>query len=268
MESKINVYVGLIGGLGDVIYKYLHSEQCRSILPYKKKFPSSSVKAIVVSHNPEAYRILELNPYIDKVVQYPPRREMRDLKWTHQQVIEQYSDGFQQIPTSLKNSTRPKIYLSEWENAYVDHIYSPNMVVMHPFASEDKRKVDIDLSVEVAKKIISYGKRVVVIGSSYTKSFGRSEEYYKQEQFPDLEGITNLIGKINSRICIELISRSNMFVGSWSCYGITSWIYGIKSIVITSKELIDGCRRIHSRKYKSHHMADIVTTPEEALKYL
>lgn len=262
-----NIFLGLIGGLGDIIYGYRNSKEWGSLTQFKENNHSSVVKAIIVSHNPSARSIVDLNPYIDIVECHSPKREMRDLGWTHRQVIEQYSNKFEPIKISNYN-IQQKIYLSKYERNYVLSLMDEKTVIFHPFASEQARKLDTSVSLRIVDRLLNNNLRVIVIGSSYTKSFGIEEQYNKIEVFPHIrnKNFVNLIDKANPRVCIGMITMANLFVGSWSCYGVSAWLHGRRSIIIVPKRRLDGCKKIHDRKYPMHSKEDIVTTPEEIMR--
>jgi len=253
------VYLGLIGGLGDVIYQYLHDPAWQSLADYKTKNPNAYVKAIVVSHNPLAHQIVELNPYIDAVEQHPPKREMRDKNWKHHEVIHQYAQGESRLIGSNLTHKRPVFYLKNSEVEFVNQLIIGKTAVVHPFASEEARVCIPPKNYRsIVDKLRYKGFNVIMLGGSYVKSFGEEEKYNKVEEFsyPKTDGFTNLIDKTNVRTSLALVTNADLFVGTWSCYGVTAWMHGIKSIICVPDKMSEGCYKIHNGKYKNHNKAD------------
>lgn len=256
-------YLGLLGGLGDIIYGYLHNPEWHLLADYVQKNPTVHTKAIIVSHNPSASEIVKLNPNIHEIVQYPPKREMRDLKWKHHEVIAQYANGFTSFRETNKASTkgsRPLIYMTATEKHWVNCITGGRTAVVHPFASDERRMVIPPEKYErIIDELLLKGFSVIALGGSYTKSFGSQEQYRMVENFTlNRDGFLNLIGQTNPRVSTAIVCKSDLFVGTWSCYGITAWIHGIKSVVAIPEDMVDGCSRIHRGKYRDHHKDDII----------
>jgi len=265
-----NIYLGLIGGLGDIIYGYHHNDEWRCLADYKKLNPEARVKAIIVSYNPEAYKIVELNPYIDEVVQHPPKREMRDKKWHQDRVIGQYAEGFSSFKAMdrihLIRQTLP-LHIAPEEKPLVDQFSIGKTAIIHPFASDRTR---IPFPPYEYRRVVDRlcGKgfnKVICLGGTHTKSFGPNEQYDRAEEFDYHKGgqFLNLVNNTNVRVSTALVASSDLFVGTWSCYGITAWICGIKSIVAVPKGMWEGCSRIHKGKYKNHHQHDKIFEIDE-----
>ena len=258
------LYLGLIGGLGDIIYGYLHSDEWKCLADYKKLNPDTIIKAIVVSYNPEAYKIIELNPHIDVVVQHPPKREMRDKKWHQDRVFAQYAEDFSSFKAIERMHIireRPKLYLTTEEQKTVNKYTLGRTAIVHPFASNPARMPFMPFKYRgvVDKLCRENFNHVICLGGSHIKSFGPTEEYDMQEDFKyQRDGFTNLVNKTNTRLATSLVTKSDLFVGTWSCYGITAWICGIRSIIAVSKDMWPGCSRIHMNKYKNHHKQDTI----------
>ena len=245
------VYVGAVGGMGDILYEYFNNGSWRSLPGYKEKHPDSIVRAIIVSHNPAAKELVKHNPYIDEVIWQPPKREMRDLGWTHKQVMEQYADGYSLLP-NVDWSIMP-VYTSEEEQKFLENYKHSKIAVIHPFASDSRRiPCGPHEYIPAIKKLIDKRYIVFMLGASYLKTFGPTEGYLKEEKFDwshPTGRFINGIDKIGPRLAVNLIARANMFIGTWSCYGVTSWMLNTRTIMVIPEELYEGCYRIYSGKY-------------------
>jgi len=264
MQSD-RIYLGLIGGLGDIIYGYIHNDEWKCLADYKRLNPETKVKAIIVSYNPEAYKIVELNPYIDEVVQHPPKREMRDKGWHQDRVIGQYANGYSSFKAMdrihlIREATR--LHLAPEEKPLIKQFSLGRTAIVHPFAIDPAR---IPFPAYEYRRVIDKlcernFNKIICLGGTHTKSFGSDEEYKRIEEFNyHKEGqLLNLVNNTNVRVSAALVSFSDLFVGTWSCYGVTAWMCGIKSIVAVPQSMLAGCSKIHKGKYKDHHPQDMI----------
>lgn len=256
----MKIYFWLLGGLGDIIWGYLRGPQWSKLSACRRTFPDARIKAIVVSHNPQALEIIRFNPLLDEIEQHPPKREMRDLKWTHIQIVDQYSNEFV-ISEDIIDPNWPDehqiLYLSNREKEFVEAIPKP-YVFIHPFASTDRRTVfKSEEYIPYIEKCLAKGINVVVCGDTYIKSFGDKEQFLRYESLNyEKKGLYNLIGKTNARVATQLALNASDFVGMWSCFSIARWSTGKKATVLVIPDNLINCNRLHDGKYKEHHKED------------
>jgi len=235
-------YIPMIGGLGDVIYDY----STYNFQKIKETYPESLLKGIVVSHNPRSIEVPRLNPFIDEIEYHSPRREMRDRGWSHKEVAEQYCIEYK--PVSRDKSLLNKLYSLPSEVSLAQKIIGEKKTaIIHLFASEEERVLVSNYRSLVDQLKDKY--KIILIGNSYTKYFGDRERYKIKEEIETDSNIINLIGEVSIRTAINLVIASDLFVGSWSCFSTTAWLYNKQSTVIVPKYLLSGCQKIHRNKY-------------------
>jgi len=266
LNNTDKIYFGLLGGLGDIIWGYLKSPEWKRLNAYRCAYPKARIKAIVISHNRQAAELLRFNPYLDEIDFRYPKREMRDKKWSPVQVLDQYSDGFihyKGLADPKKVDKEQVLHLLPREKKIVKEL--SDCVVVHPFASlPDRIPSPAEKYIPIIDDFINKGKKVVVLGNSYTKSFGDYETYQKEEVFDyKRANLFNLVGKTNARVATAITLKASEFVGTWSCYGVTAWLASIKATIITNDSQLNGCNKLHESKYKNHHKDDIIVTPKD-----
>lgn len=234
-----NVYVTLGGGLGDVFYVYLRGENGWGYLrSLKEKFPFINVRALCSTHNPQTIEFIKHNPYID---------EYKEFGWVNdaKPLWEKNSNGAVRLDRQHKllktiKFERPKVYLTKEDKTVTEKIISAGrFILMHPFAGENNRiAMPIDEWKELIDQIIDkLSLNVVVIGSSYKRTNIKHKED-KQEEFDyTRDGLFNLVGNSNARICIKLAKEQQQFVGNWSAYSCASWVQNKKTTVVIPKQL-------------------------------
>jgi len=229
-----SVFVTLGGGLGDVFYTYVKGQNGWGYLQsLKETYPNTKVLAMCSTHNPQTVEFIKLNPYIDEIKEFGWVLDATEL-WENNREDSIRLDKQKGFLKNLEQK-KPKLYLEQEENDLIKSISSQgDFVLMHPFAGEPHRRVlPAEEYVPLIDKIIDHLKmNVVLIGGSYTRSNRIHKESKNEELEYEREGLFNLIGKGNSRICMTLAREQKYFIGSWSAYSCASWLYNKKTIVL------------------------------------
>lgn len=232
MSSGGRLYITLWGGLGDFLKAYYEIRAWRALEDIKKKHPSLYIKAIVYSLNASAKDILTYHPAIDDVFQ--PKEKLLEVRTKG---LPSYAKGLQSIGTRaglIKSArkSKPRIYLSEEDKKFVADTVGDigKYVVIHPFSTMPYRLLDSRTAMlperytPIIKGLNRNGYKAIILGASRPNS----KELFEYED----DNVINLIDKTNARTALNILYRSNGFIGTNSCFMCAAWLEGIKSFII------------------------------------
>ena len=77
---------------------------------------------------------------------------------------------------------------------------------------------------------------VAVIGGSYARTNRKTVEEKEEVLEYDRDGLFNLVGGTNARVCIALARAQRFFIGSWSAYSCASWLHDKETCVILQEK--------------------------------
>jgi len=254
--SKLNVYIPVGGGLGDVLTVYLASPDIdvptdqgapptpyrlfslwyRRLKDFKEKHPDSSVKLICASHNPGAIDLFTHHPYIDVIHAIKwmvPKDEPNDI-WNKEH------DGYVSLAIAHHaeeyEHSDPVVYLDEHQNVIYNSITKTQYIVIHPFSGSPQRTDVFDLG--VLKSVIDilideYSYTVVVVGNTFTPSIDVLNPIRKVEQFTyQRDGLVNGVNDFRANLSVKLAMAASGFIGCYSSMLVASWFGYVKSVCI------------------------------------
>jgi len=258
-----SVFVTLGGGLGDVFYTYNKRKNGWGYIEsLKKKYPNTEVRAMCATHNPQTLEFIKYNPYIDRAEEFGWVLDAKEL-WDANKGNSVRLDRQRDLLKKLRDN-KPQVYLSPEDKVILDGITSSGeFVLMHPFAGEPHRRVmPAEEYIPLIDRIIDeLGYNVVVIGGSYLRTNRIQKEVKTEELDYKREGLFNLVGQSNSRICMTLAEKQRCFVGSWSAYSCASWLYNKQTTVLLQKKHIENLKKKIGRgKRWGEAKCDMITT--------
>jgi len=235
MSSGGKYWVHLWGGLGDFLKMYYSQNQWRRLESIKKKNPNVTIKALVYSLNPAAKDLIEYHPAIDEVFQ--PEGGLIEVR---SKGIPSYADGYtplvhqKALIKQAKRST-PVIYLSDEDKSQVQQVIGSiagKFVVIHPFSAmpphvpTSRTTMTADKYIPIIEGLGKKGIKSVILGA------GRPN---RQEKFDyESEHTVNLIDKTSVRSALRLVSRSDGFIGTNSCFMCEAMLERKSCFVVTS----------------------------------
>lgn len=258
-----SVYVSLGGGLGDVFYVYNKGENGWGyIKSLKETFPHVHVKALCSTHNPQTVEFIKYNPYID---------EYHEFGWVNnaKPLFEKNSNGSRRLDRQGKllkalKFNNPKIYTTKEDDKAIDRITSAgSFVLIHPFAGEPGRRcLPTKEYIPIIDSIIDDKKlNVVIIGGTYKRKNFKTSEDKKEELDYSRDGLFNLVGKSNARVCATLAAKQKHFIGSWSAYSCASWSNKKNTTVIVNKSNVDALNKRFRKGHRWHNVrCNVVVT--------
>lgn len=247
------VYLGVSGGLGDVVQVYLAnpispgepgssknfpstdaitSMWFRRLKSFKAMYPDSHVKVVSASHNPYTPELFEQNPFIDSVdvvkwtSAYDPNMWREDYK------------GYTSLTSNIsyvgfKPEDTPVIYMNDKENKFLDAIVGRGeYIVIHPFAGSGKRVVKpLGFYVDIAKRLSKIGYNIFFVGKGYTQNMDNGGTFIEEFEY-NKKGIYSLVGKTSVRFSVNLVMSAGGFIGTHSSMILPAWYKGIKSVCL------------------------------------
>lgn len=235
MSSGGKYWVHLWGGLGDFLKMYYGQNQWRKLEDIKKQHPNIKIKALVYSLNPNAKDLITYHPALDEVFQ--PKEGLIEVRTKG---IGSYAGEYTPLVQQKElikrtQKTRPKIYLSEEDRKLVNDTISSisgEFIIIHPFSAmphkipTSRTTIEAEKYIPIIEKLGEQGKTSVILGSN----IGNKIEKFDYES----PYAINLINKTSVRSALSLVSRSQGFIGTNSCFMCEALLERKPSFVITS----------------------------------
>ncbi len=219
-------YLALGGGLGDVVWDFLH-HRLTPFLPGLVRDFSYRIRVITCCHNDGVVDLFKHHP------------------WVHEHVTEQWNlpsegqearfngpidDFFPLRDSTLAVHTGqvivreiPRFYLSADEQAWADDLLSQRPVItLQPYAGLSDRDGFDDLRLgHLCEYLVALDPdvRVLVLG----KNHERGHKYTHETCTFEHPRVINLIDRVGIRVGIYLVERSDAFAGAHSNLVRTAW---------------------------------------------
>jgi ADP-heptose:LPS heptosyltransferase len=241
------VYVRLYAGMGDFFKRYFLQCTWQCLEDLKAKHPEVKINALLASQTVPALDLVDHHPCIDEVV-----KPMLHTKQVKEMGPEHFMGDH--VPLSNRMAQQfelkmPPIYLSESDEVFVDAIQvaaNHKYIVVHPFSGDiigntTRSPLKPARYAPIVRALVESGYSVVLLGSSWSRLLPEARKPGRtrmiEEKFNwETTGLVNLIDKTNIRTAVELVKRSNGFVGTASSFMCAAWSLGsVRSVILTSE---------------------------------
>lgn len=235
--SDKRYYLAYGGGLGDVVYSYLH-DPCAGMLRHLVEDEGATVRVYTQCHNDGVADVFKHHPYIHEHIaeswQLPSEAETERFK----NPIDGHLPVSRHVKVRERLSIAPILYLTTEERQFIDELRNRGdyLIVLQPFAGLYERDAFNDVTLERLVRTILDRRpsaHVVIMGRNHGRSAGGGEAQRIERVGFTHPNVTDLIDRAGIRVCHTLTERADAFCGSHSNLIRSAWDAHVPSVCIT-----------------------------------